>query len=161
MEKKILFNILLATFVLICGFWLYVSYDFQIPNSGFTIYLCENNIMVILGEDILSYNRSNHEMRLSIEGAVRLERMKEQLHGRFMIRINGEDVYGGVILPPTISRSYPCSEAIIIIPSLLESYRNIKLQMGYPECQPLDNDPRYNLRVFEYFETEGKLIQSP
>jgi len=50
---------------------------------------------------------------------------------------------------------------IIVIPSLLESYRNIKLQMGYPECQPLDIDPRHNLRVFEYFENEGKLIQSP
>jgi hypothetical protein len=161
MEKKILFSILLATVVLICGFWIYVSYDIQIPNSGFTIYLCEDNTIVILDKDVLSYNRSNHEMRLSVESAIRLERMKEKLHGRFMIRINGEDVYGGVILPPTISRSYPCSEVIIVIPSLLESCRNVKLQMGYPECQPLDNDPRYNLRIFEYFGTEGKLIQSP
>ena len=161
MEKRIRIGILLAAVVLLCGVWLFVWYDVQLPNNGFAVYLCEDSAVVISGEDVLSYNMIGHEMRLSIESANRLEQMKEQLHGRFMIKIYGEDIYGGVMLPPSISRSYPCSEVIIVIPSVLGSYRSIKLQMGYPEGQPIDTDPRSNPKVFEYFEKNGKLIQSP
>jgi len=134
MAKRIRIGILLAAVVLLCGVWLFVSYDVQLPNNGFAVYLCEDNTLVISDEDVLSYDMIGHEMGLSIESANRLEQMKEPLHGRFMIKINGENIYGGIILPPSISRSYPCSEVIIVIPSLLGSYRNIKLQMGYPEC---------------------------
>jgi hypothetical protein len=160
MERQTLIAFVALVFAIaIFGVWFALESQRQVAGKGFGIYLLENDTLIISDADILSYNKTSHEIDLTDECVKRLEEAKTPIFGRFVIRINAEDIYYGTFVPPFVSRSYPDSEPVIMTPPLSGSYDFVKIQMGYPFDQPQDVDPRNNTKVFDYFQKVGKLIQ--
>jgi len=125
-------------------------------NEGFGIYLLDHDELVISDGDIISYNGSSHEIRLTEAGAEKMEQlsMRVPLNGtRFVMKIKGEDVYDGWFWSPI--SSLPCSG--IVIETLVRN-NTIQIEAGYPPSYFQGEDPRSNPKVFSYFQSIGKLI---
>ena len=99
--------------------WFILRHQLQISKGVFGIYLLENNELVISDEDVVWYNRTSHEIKLSTEGVRKIEALQVSLYGSpFVVRINGERIYNGTFEPhlfysPTTFRSSnrnSCSE---------------------------------------------------
>jgi len=159
MEKRTFLVILSVAVVSLFILWFYVNHQMQPSKNGFGIYLSENSVQVISDADVLYYNRTSHEMTLTNECAERMKNMKEPLHGGFVVKLDGEELYRGTFVPPIVSRSYPSTEVVIVYPSFSESYSTMKIQMGYPWDQPTGQDPRNNTKILQHFEKSGRLIQ--
>jgi hypothetical protein len=160
MKRQTLIAFVVLVFgIALIGIWFALDSQLQVSREGFGIYLLENDTLIISDVDMLSYNKTNHGIDLTDECAKRLEEVKTPIFGRFVIRINAEEIYYGTFVPSFVSRSYPSSEPVIMTPPLSGSYDFVKIQMGYPFNQPPDVDPRNNSKIFDYFQKAGKLIQ--
>ena len=140
--------------------WYVMVNQSKFTSGDFCIYLIKDNLKVVSDSDIQYYNASSHELTLTSECAERLKVMGWQLSGNFTMVMNGEVVLSGVFVPPIVSRSYPSSQVVILYPTFgSNNYRVMKIQMGYPWDQPSGQDPRENLKIFDYFDGSGKLIR--
>jgi hypothetical protein len=159
MERRTLLGVLLASVVSLSALWFYVNHRTQPSENGFGIYLSENNAQIVSDADVLRYNRTSHEITLANGCAERLQSMKEPLRGNFTVKLDGEEMYRGIFVPPVVSRSYPSTEVVIVYPSISDSHSIMKIQMGYPWDQPTGQDPRNNTKILQHFEQSGRLIQ--
>lgn len=158
MDKRTSLAILLGVVVpLVVVF--YVSYQTQLSNNGFGIYLTKNYLKVVTDADVQYYNLTSHDLILTNECAETMKKMKEPLIGDFVIMINGEEDLRGVFVPPIVSRSYPSTDVVILYPTFEMNYKTMKIQMGYPWDQPTGQDPRGNSKIIPYFEVTGRLIR--
>ena len=124
-------------------------------TGEFGIFLVENDELVISEREIIVYNGSSHEIILTEEGTKRIEDLSSSvpLDGtRFVLRIKGEDIYGGLFWSPI--SSLPCSEVVI---QTLVRDNTIQIEAGYPHSDFQGEDPRGNSKVFNYFMSVEKL----
>ena len=143
-RKYLVIVIICIAFVSCC--WL--LYGQPKKRNGFGIYLLENNSLIISDGNIIFYNKTSHEIRLTKEGIEKIEETQATLYGRFVVKIDENEIYQGTFVPPYVSRSFPSSE-IVIIPIVQNA--NLKIQMGYPRQEISDEDPRKNAEIFEYY----------
>ena len=128
----------------------------QVPTERFSIYLVETNEVTISDEEIMYYIKTSHEIKLAQEGAEKIEQLslKVPMNGtKFMIKINGKEIYGGWFWSPI--SSIPCSSVVIETTVRNET---IKIETGYPSSHFQGEDPRNNPTVFNYFQAAGKLV---
>ncbi|MBO3803741.1 MAG: hypothetical protein JTT11_07745, partial [Candidatus Brockarchaeota archaeon] len=68
----------------------------QQPRRGFGIYLSESDELVLSDEDILWYNKTSHEIRLTAAGVEKIKALRVPLTGSpFVIKIDGKKIYSG------------------------------------------------------------------
>jgi hypothetical protein len=139
--------------------WVVLSLHSPFAVGGFGIVSTGDNTIVVQDGDITGYNVASHELLLTAEGAERIKEAKGYLAGPFTIIVGGENVLGGIFVPPIISRSYPSSQVVITYPTFDSNYGVMKIQMGYPWDEPINPDPRDDPRIAQYFEATGRLIR--
>jgi hypothetical protein len=156
-DKTKLFFVALfvGTVIIVLGFFL--SNQFNNSNEDFGIYLLEDEL-VVSGNDILSYNKTSHEIKLSQEGIDRLTTL-ELVRKPFEVRLGDRVIYNGSFWSAIISST--SSSAVIIDVLLIQSGSTsiLKIDPCYPIQMCEGQDPRNNPEIFEYFQRTGKLIQ--
>jgi hypothetical protein len=155
LSKKSALVVVILTFIGIAvAGWFLLSHQLQ---GSFGIYLLENNKLVISDEDIVWYNRTSHEIKLTEVGANKIQRLQVSLYGKpFVVKINGEEICNGSFVTPISSIPPPPSE--VVIETLVQN-NAIKIQKGYPPSQFGAEDPRNNPKIFDYFQNIKKLVQ--
>jgi hypothetical protein len=129
----------------------------QEPHGGFGIYVSGNNQLIISDRDIVWYNWTSHEIKLTAEGVGKIEALKVPMSGTpFVIKLNDKEIYNGSFWVSISSISY---SGIVI--NTLEIQNNIvKIEKGYPSSGFFKGtDPRNNSEIFDYFQKIGKLVQ--
>jgi len=159
MKKK--FVILLIIFVIgifSASVWLILSY--QLKNSeGFEIYLVNTGELVISNEDIISYNKSSHEIKLNGEGIIKVKNL-DLYKKSFVIKINGKEIYNGSFWSSISSMSFSGVVIIDVITIQHDSSDIIRIETGYPGSDFFKgSDPRNNQEILVYFREAGKLIE--
>lgn len=149
--------VLLLAGIAVVG-WLLLG---QQPQRGFEIYLSESNKLVISDEDIVSYNKTSHKIKLNEQGLRRMKALDLYLYQKtFIVKLNGEEVYKGAFWSSISSQSY---SGIVIVDVIL--IRNgmtdsITIEKGYPSPDFFEGiDPRNNPEIFDYFQKIRKLTQ--
>lgn len=128
----------------------------QQKTGEFGIFLIENDELVISDKEIIAYNKSSHEITLTQDGINKVENLnlKVPMDGLgFVIKIEREPIYQGWFWSPI--SSLPCSGVVI---QTFVTDKTIQIQVGYPNSDFQDNDPRSNPIIFDYFESIGKLV---
>ena len=156
MGLKINWAKVVVVLVVVCitaaGWWL-ISGPHQ--TEGFGIFLVDKNELVISDREIIVYNGSSHEIILTEKGTTKIENLSSRvsLDGiAFVLRIKGENIYGGMFWSPI--SSLPCSEVVI---QTLVRNNSIQIAAGYPHSAFQGEDPRNNSTIFNYFKSVGKL----
>ena len=155
MNRLRAYVVLIAVFAAFASWWL-MLYSQPQMNGGFGIYLLDDDELVISDGDIIAYNKSSHEIKLTEEGTRKIEELslRVPLNGtRFVMKIKDEDVYDGWFWSPI--SSLPCSG--IVIETLVRN-NTIRIEAGYPSSHFQGEDPRSNLEVLSYFMSVGKLV---
>ena len=84
--------------------WLFLSH--QLPG-GFGIYLLDSNKLVISDEDIVFYNKTSHEIKLTAGVVEKIKALKVPVSGiPFVIKVNGKEIYDGSFWVSLSSLSY-------------------------------------------------------
>jgi hypothetical protein len=103
--------------------------NFSLPLEKF--YLAENPI--ISYDEILKYDTSSHTMDLSITSDIVAKRIGKYWGGTFVATLDDERQYSGVLVSPTVSRTF---STITIIQPLYEldklGPKQIRVTLGYP-----------------------------
>jgi len=149
---KVIFATIVVLLV-ITGTYLLLS--FMTPSvDGFGIYLLESGELVISDLEIVSYNKTSHEIKLTDAGVEKIEGLQMPLNGAgFVIKVEGEEIYCGAFWSPISSLPY---HGVVI--EILVINNSVKIDAGYPSSQFQGEDPRDNPKVFDYLEKVGKLI---
>jgi hypothetical protein len=151
--KNLLMVLVLAGIIcVIIGF--IMSNQLQISKEGFGIYLLENDELVISDKEIISYNKTSHEIKLKEEGVKKIKALRVPVSGRpFVIKLNCKEIYNGAFWSPISSKSY--SGIVILIED-----NSVKIENGYPSSEFFKGiDPRNNSEIFSYFQKVEKLVQ--
>ena len=126
-------------------------------EEGFGIFLSENNTLVISDQDIIWYNVTSHEVKLTQSGADKIDALNVSVFGtQFVAKIDGREIYKGTFMTPISSVSAPPSN--VVIETFFQN-NTIKIQIGYPPMQPPGKDPRINSEIFNHFQNLNKLVQ--
>jgi len=126
-RKTALILSLIGIFVIAAGFVLVSQLR---PMGNFGIYLSENGRLVISDEDIVWYNGTSHEVRLTKRGAEKIEVLHVSLYGSlFIVKIDAEIVYNGMFVTPMSSIPIPPTEVVI---ETIVHNNTISIQNGYP-----------------------------
>jgi hypothetical protein len=149
MSRLKTYGALSAAFLIITigGWWILHNVSI-ISTGGFGIYLLDTDEVIVSDEDIISYMKSSHEVKLTEEGAKKIEKLSltVPLNGtRFVIKINGKAIYSGWFWSPISSIS--CSSVVI---ETIVRNNTIKIETGYPTSHFQGEDPRNNPEVFNY-----------
>jgi hypothetical protein len=144
--------------VIISG-W-YILHDIYLSSSGeFGLYLIENDELIISDRDILSYNKTIHEIKLT-EGGVERFKGLDLYQRNFVIKLNGVEMYEGAFWSYLSSRIY--EGTIILDVNLIQEgvSDSIIIEPWYPPgLYKGSEDPRLNIEIFNYFQKIGKLTQ--
>jgi hypothetical protein len=135
----------------------------QPSERRFRIIFLENNTLLISDADILLYNWTSQEIRITDIASERLVRFGDSLYSftGFVIKIDEDEIYRGVFRsaimsaipsPPRISILFPS----IAFPSENENHNAIR--MFYPWFEPPSDQPEENERLFQYFKAARKII---
>ncbi len=154
-RKSVALSAALLSTLVIIG-WLFLNNLSQIPPEGFGIFSLENNELLISDVDIVSYNKSSHEIKLTDEGVEKIKALQVPVRGKpFVVMLNGREMYNGSFWTPISSISY----SGIVIETLVHN-NTIKIEMGYPTSKFFENkDPRDQSEIFGHFQKVGKLVQ--
>jgi len=155
-KKKWLWTVLLIpaiVFAVVTVYWLFLSHQ---ANGSFEIFLLENNKQVLSDEDIVWYNMTSHEIKLTQAGADKIEALHVPVEeGQFIVKIGGHEIYNGTFMTPISSLTPPPSDAVI---ETLFQNNTIRIQIGYPPVQPTGKDPRVNSELSSHFQDINKLV---
>ncbi len=160
MEKTIKTSlVILIIAVLAVAGGLYLTNQLRASSERFGIYLLKNNELVISDDEIVWYNKSSHEIKLTEEGVKKIQALKVEsvIYGEpFVLKIGDQEIYNGSFWTPISSVPYHG----IAIETLVNTTDNtIKLEKGYPSGSLQGADPRNDLRIFDHFQRLGKLKQ--
>lgn len=155
MEKRIKIElvVLLVAVAVVCGWFILIS-RLQVSEEGFGIYFLENDHPVISDKDIISYNKTSHEIKLTEEGVEKIRALSFEvpLYGKpFVVKLDGRKIYNGSFWSPISSIAPPG----IVIDTLLQD-DIIKIE-NPPSFQGVE--PRDNSEIFDHFQKVGKLTQ--
>ena len=157
-QTKVWVGILFLSIVIIGG-W-FILNDLYLSSSGeFGLYLVENGELIVSDRDILSYNKTNHEIKLTKGGVERFQGL--DLYQRtFVIKLKGEEMYEGAFWSYLSSRVY---EGVVILDIILiqdDVTDSLTIEPWYPPGLFYGaEDPRLNTEIFNYFQKIGKLTQ--
>lgn len=122
-------------------------------EEEFGIYLLESDELVISEQEIIYYNKTSHEIKLTDTGVEKIEDLQVPVNGAdFVIKVEGEEIYRGAFWSPISSLSY---NGFVI--ETLVTDNSIKIVVGYPSSQFQGEDARENTKIFNYLEKVGKL----
>jgi len=151
--------VILIVAVLVVAGGFYLANQLRVSSEGFGIYLLKNNELVISDDEIVWYNKSSHEIKLTEEGVEKIQALKVEsaIYGEpFVLKISNQEIYSGSFWTPISSVSY---HGIAIVTLVNTTDNRIKLENGYPSGSFQDADPRNDPRIFDHFQKLGKLRQ--
>lgn len=156
-DKIKFFIILLLIGIIIIGLGFVLINQFGNSDEEFGIYLLDDEL-IISGNDILSYNKTSHVIKLSQEGVDRLMNF-ELVREPFEVRIGNRVIYNGSFWSFVLSST--SSSAVIIDVLLVQDGSTSFLRID--PCYPLQlcegQDMRSDPEIFEYFQRNGKLVK--
>jgi hypothetical protein len=157
-QTTVWLGILLLSIVIIGGWW--ILNDGYLSSSGeFGFYLVETGELIISDKDILSYNKTIHEIKLT-KGGVERFKGRELYQRKFVITLHGVEMYEGAFWSDLSSRIY---EGVVIlnIHQIQEGVTDrLTIEPWYPPgLFTGSEDPRRNTEIFNYFQKIGKLTQ--
>jgi len=156
-KTKIGFGCLFVGVAMVGG-WLLLSNQLQPSSKWFGIYILESGELVISDKEIISYNKTSHEIRLTEEGVRKIEALSfgVPMYGKpFVIKLDGRGIYNGSFWSPISS----VSASGIVIDTFVQD-NTIRIEAGYPSSEFFKGiDPRNNSEIFEFFRKAGKLTQ--
>ena len=142
----------IVVLVVVTGTYLLLS-AMKPAEKGFGIYLLESGELVISDMEIISYNRTSHEIRLTEAGVARIEAIQVPVNGTgFVVKVEGKEIYRGAFWSPISSLPY---RGVVI--QTLVTDNSVKIEPGYPSSQFQGEDPRNDLKLFDYLSKVGKL----
>ena len=156
MKRRMIF-FLVALIIGAAAIGVFLLSRFQDSNE-FEIYLSESNELVISDRDIVSYNRTSHQIKLNDEGVERVKKM-DLYHKSFVLKLNGEEMYNGSFWSDIDSMPYT-GVAILDILAIQRGLTNtLRIEPCYPPSFCTNLDPRENSELLAYFQRIGNLIQ--
>ena len=149
--------ILFFTGIIVVVVWVVLLFQVQ-PPARLGIYLVENGALVISDEDLLWYNKTSHEMKLSQRGIQRIKAL-ELSEREFILWVDGEKIYNGTFWSYVSSKVY--SGIVIVDIFFVQNGFTDILQVlpFYPPHLFNGVDLRNNVNLFNYLSHIGKLIQ--
>jgi hypothetical protein len=146
----------------------------EAPVSGeFAIYLTRDDIpvakMPILSHveiadtpvisinDIVSYTKDTHEIKLTPEAFERVNSMKIPTSGKvFVVCVDKNPIYWGAFWVGWSSQSF--DGVTILFPSFSQQENTIQIERGYPsQSFAQGEDPRSNAEIMKSLKAAGKL----
>ncbi len=125
----------------------------EILEGRFGIYL-ENDELVISDNDIMWYNKTSHEIKLTGEGFEKIKALRVFVRGEpFAVKLDNRVIYTGSFWSMVSSIPY----SGVVIRDFLIKNNVIEISAGYPGFVGID--PRNDNEIFDYFQKIGKLIQ--
>ncbi len=114
---------------------------------------------VIASADIVTYNRTTHEMELTTAAYQRyrdLFTLPVDVDGLpFVVCVGSERIYRGAFWTPLSSLIF---DGVVILDDLGSNAPRVQLYLGYPSPQAFGgSDPRADERIFKALEAAGKL----
>lgn len=150
-RRRVVFAAIVVLLV-ITGAYLFL-YVMTPSEEGFGIYLLESGELVISDTEIISYNKTSHEIKLTDIGVAKIEGLQVPVNGvGFAMKVDGEEIYRGAFWSPISSLPY---HGVVI--ETLVTDNSVKIGAGYPSSQFQGEDPRDNPKLFEYLNRVGKL----
>lgn len=157
-QKKIISIEICCIILILVVTWFFINNSSQISKEKFGIYLFENNELVVSDKDILSYNKTSHIIKLTEDGANKINNLFVGVYGKpFVMILNGKEMYNGSFWTSISSVSY---SGVVILIDDVSINNSIAIQLGYPSLGFYDG--KYlinNSEIFYYFERLGKLIK--
>jgi hypothetical protein len=149
--------VIVVVIILLTTIWFIFDYMSKASSGRFGTFLSETGELVISDNDIVWYNKSSHEIKLTEEGAKKIGSLKVPVEGiPFVVRLNGRDVYNGSFWVMYSSLSY----SGIVIDVVMIKDNTIKIECGYPSPGFFEGaDLRDNSEVLNYFQKIGKLAE--
>lgn len=165
MDKKYKIGLsIIAVVIIMIIFLLSMNTQSEISEGKFAIYLMENDESVISDVEIISYNKTSHEIKLTEVGFNKIEALEISVSGEpFIIKLNGKEMYNGSFWTSISSLGY--SGVVIMTTTWINGEfvypeNSIWIRKGYPSSEFFEgDDPRNNSEIFDYFQSIGKLIQ--
>jgi len=155
-QTKVWIGIIFLSIISIGGWFL--LRDSYLSSSGeFGIYLIENGKLIISDREILSYSKSNHEIKLTKEGIEKLQAL-DLYKKNFVIKLKGIEIYEGAFWSYLSSSIY--EGAVILDIHLIQDGKtdSIIIEPWYPPgLFEGPEDPRFRVEIFNYFQQIGKL----
>jgi hypothetical protein len=153
--------VILIVAVLVVAGGFYLTNQLRFSSEGFGIYLLKNNELVISDDEIVWYDKSSHEIKLTEEGVKKIQALKVEsvIYGEpFVLKIGNQEIYNGSFWTPISSVSY---HGIVIETFVNTTDSTIKLEKGYPSSDFFEGvDPRNDSRILDHFQKLGKLKQT-
>ncbi len=154
--KASLVILIIAVLAVVGGF--YFTNQLRTSSERFGIYLLKNNELVISDNEIIWYNKSSHEIKLTDEGVKKIQALNvvSVIYGEpFVLKIGDQEIYNGSFWTPISSIGFQG----IAIETFVWADNTIKLENGYPPGSLQDGDPRNDPRILDHFQKLGKLKQ--
>ena len=155
-QTKVWIGIIFLSIILIGG-WFLLRDSYLSSAGDFEICLIENGESIISDREILSYNKSNHEIKLTKDGIERLKAL-DLYKKTFVIKLNGIEIYEGAFWSYLSSSIY---EGVVILDIHLAQNGktdSIIIEPWYPPgLFEGPEDPRFRVEIFNYFQQRGKL----
>jgi hypothetical protein len=150
--------IILVIGVVVAAGAIYLAGQLEGSAESFGIYLLENNELVLSDEEIVWYDKVSYEIKLTDEGANKIEALEVPVTGSpFVIKIDGEEIYDGSFWVSFSSLSY----SGIVIDTLKVQNNTISIDLGYPSSGFFEGaDHRNDSRILDHFQKLGKLKQT-
>lgn len=157
MRRKTKIGLVIASVAIAAtAVWLIQVAWMQASQGRFGIYLSDNNKLVISDKDIVWYNKTSHELKLTEEGANKITALRVPVYGKFfVVKLYDRNIYNGSFWSPISSIPY---SGIAIETTVKDNI--VKIEKGYPTSKFFQGvDPRDNSEIFSYFEKIGKLTR--
>jgi len=155
MKNKSRFS-LFFTGIAIVVVWVVLLSQVQ-PPTKFELYLVKSDVLIISGEDVVWYNWTSHEVKLTDEGIQRVKGL-DLYQQEFVLKLDGKELYTGMFWSYVSSRI--CSGIVILDILLIQDGITdvLVIEPFYPPGLFNGIDPRNALQVFAYFSHVGKLV---
>jgi hypothetical protein len=149
--------IILIFAILIVATGLYLMDRSGVSSEEFGIYLLESNELFISDNEIVWYDKTSFQFKLTEEGTKKISSLEVPVAGSlFAARIDGEEIYTGSFWVSFSSLSY----SGIVIDALRIQNNTIRIDLGYPSSQFFEGvDNRNDPRIIDHFQKLGKLKQ--
>jgi len=162
MERRIKIGLaFLLVGAAVVGGWSVLSTRLHTSREGFGIYLLDNNELVVSDKDIVSYNKTCHEIKLTEEGVRKIGALSFEVpvYGKpFVVKLNDREMYNGSFWSSFSSVS--CSGVVIVdVLAVRDGVTDtVRIEAGYPSSEFFKGvDPRNNLEILDHFQRVGKL----
>lgn len=107
MRTVIKFSLLILFTILVVAVGFYLVELSGVSSEEFGIYLLENNELIIFDNEIMWYNKTTYQIKLTEEAAKKISSLEVPVSGSpFTARIDDEDIYTGSFWVSFSSLSY-------------------------------------------------------